>query len=50
VAAQKRVRETLSLMESLSNWTDEMLSLETGMLTRLMKLGARVRGLLRGKS
>jgi DNA-binding transcriptional regulator GbsR (MarR family) len=48
--AQKRVRETLALMETLSNWTDEMLGLETATLTRLMKLGAKVRGLVRGKS
>jgi DNA-binding transcriptional regulator GbsR (MarR family) len=47
--AQKRVRETLTLMESLSSWTDQMLSLETGTLTRLMKLGAKVSALLRGK-
>jgi DNA-binding transcriptional regulator GbsR (MarR family) len=49
VEAQKRVRETLSLMEALSHWTDEMLSLEAATLTRLMKLGAKVRGLMRGK-
>ena len=48
-AAQKRVRETLALMEALSKWTDEMLDLETATLTRLVKLGAKVRGLLRGK-
>jgi DNA-binding transcriptional regulator GbsR (MarR family) len=49
-AAQKRVRETLALMEALSRWTDEMLNLETPTLTRLMKLGAKVQALLRGKS
>jgi DNA-binding transcriptional regulator GbsR (MarR family) len=48
--AQKRLRETLSLMEALSKWTDEMLNLETATLTRLVKLGAKVRGLIRGKS
>jgi DNA-binding transcriptional regulator GbsR (MarR family) len=48
--AQKRLRETLALMEALSKWTDEMLNLETATLTRLVKLGARVRGLIRGKS
>jgi DNA-binding transcriptional regulator GbsR (MarR family) len=45
--AQKRVRETLSLMENLSSWTDQMLSLETPMLTRLMKLGGRIQSFLR---
>ena len=46
--AQKRVRETLTLMESLSAWTDEMLNLETSTLTRLVKVGSRVQALLRG--
>jgi DNA-binding transcriptional regulator GbsR (MarR family) len=49
-AAQKRVRETLALMEALSRWTDEMLNLQTSTLTRLMKLGAKVQALVRGKS
>jgi len=49
-ATHKRVRETLSLMEALSKWTDEMLLLEAPTLTRLIKLGAKVQGLLRGKS
>jgi len=46
--AQKRVRETHSLMQALSRWTDEMLNLETSTLTRVMRLGAKVQGLLRG--
>jgi DNA-binding transcriptional regulator GbsR (MarR family) len=46
-ATQKRVRETLALMESLSRWTDEMLNLEAPTLTKLAKLGAKVQGLLR---
>jgi DNA-binding transcriptional regulator GbsR (MarR family) len=48
-AAQKRVRETLTLMESLSKWTDEMLNLEVSTLTRLVRMGARVQSFLRGK-
>ena len=48
--AQKRVGETLALMEALSKWTDEMLGLETTTLSRLVKLGAKVRGLIRGRS
>jgi len=48
--AQKRVGETLALMQALSKWTDEMLNLETSTLTRVVKLGAKVRGLIRGKS
>jgi DNA-binding transcriptional regulator GbsR (MarR family) len=47
VAAQKRLRETLSLVEGLSAWTDEMLRLETPVLKKLLKLGARVQALLR---
>jgi len=48
--AQKRVRETLALMESLSAWSDEMLALESATLMRLMKLGAKVQSMLRSKS
>lgn len=48
--AQKRVRETLALMESLSSWSDEMLALESATLMRLMKLGAKVQSLVRRKS
>lgn len=47
-SAQKRVRETLSLMEALSTWTDEMLDVETGTLRKLMKLGAKVKTLVLG--
>jgi len=45
--AQKRVRETLTLMESLSSWTDEMLGLDSATLARLMKLGSKIQALLR---
>jgi DNA-binding transcriptional regulator GbsR (MarR family) len=48
--AQKRMRDTLALMESLSAWTDEMLRLETPTLARLAKLGAKVQSLLRRKA
>jgi DNA-binding transcriptional regulator GbsR (MarR family) len=44
--AQKRVRDTLGLMEALSAWTDQMLALDTATLGKLMKLGARVQALL----
>jgi len=49
-AAQKRMKETLALMESLANWTDEMLGLESSTLARLAKLGAKVQSLMRGKA
>lgn len=48
--AQKRMRETLALMEALSAWTEEMLSLESATLARLAKLGAKVQTLLRRKT
>lgn len=47
--AQKRVRETLALMQALATWTDEMLQLESTTLMRLIKLGAKVQALVRGK-
>lgn len=39
---QKRLRETLALMEGASAWSNEMLELETSVLKKLLKLGARV--------
>jgi len=48
--AQKRMRETLTLMEALSSWTEEMLALESATLARLAKLGAKVQTLLRRKA
>ncbi len=43
---QKRLRETLTLMESLARWTDEMLALETPNLKKLLRLGSKVQSLL----
>ena len=48
--AQKRIRETLSLMEALSGWTEEMLALDTATLSKLVKLGAKVQTLLRSRA
>jgi DNA-binding transcriptional regulator GbsR (MarR family) len=45
---QKRVRETLALMEALSAWSDEMLELETPTLKKVVKLGAKIKALVRG--
>ena len=47
--AQKRMRDTLTLMQSLSSWADQMLALETATLTKVIKLGAKVQGLIGGK-
>ena len=49
-AAQKRIKECLALMETLSVWADEMIRLEPSTLVKVMKLGAKVQGLIRGKS
>lgn len=46
--AQTRIRDTLQLMETLSNWADEMLRLSPSILVKVMKLGARVQQFLRG--
>ena len=45
--AQIRIRETLALMESLSAWGDEMLRMESETMMKVMKLGAKIRKLLR---
>jgi DNA-binding transcriptional regulator GbsR (MarR family) len=45
--AQLRIKETLALMETLSVWVDEMLRLESSTLFKVMKLGAKVSGLVR---
>lgn len=44
---QRRVKETLTLMQSLSAWGDEMLRLDPATLMKVMKLGARIQKLLR---
>jgi DNA-binding transcriptional regulator GbsR (MarR family) len=44
---QQRLKETLALMESLGSWGEEMLRLQPDTMMKLLKLGARVQGLLR---
>ena len=44
--AQKRMRDTLALMETVSEWTEQMLRLETPTLAKLAKLGAKVQSLV----
>ena len=44
--ARQRMRETLELLETLTAWSDEMLKLDTDTLTKVLKLGARVKKLL----
>ncbi len=45
---RQRINETLVLMETVSVWADEMLHLEPATLVKIMKLGARIQGLMRG--
>ncbi len=49
-SSQLRVKESLALMESLGIWTDEMLRLEPSTLLKVMKMGAKIQGLVRGKN
>jgi DNA-binding transcriptional regulator GbsR (MarR family) len=44
--AKRRMRETLELLETLTAWSDEMLRLDTDTLTKVLKLGARIKKLL----
>jgi len=46
--AKLRMRETLELLETLTAWSDEMLKLDTETLTKVMKLGARIKKLIGG--
>jgi DNA-binding transcriptional regulator GbsR (MarR family) len=47
VDRQQRLKDTLVLMESLGIWGEEMMRLQPDTLMKLLKLGARVQGLLR---
>ena len=44
--AKVRMRETLELLETLTAWSDEMLRLDTGTLTKVLRLGAKIKKLL----
>jgi DNA-binding transcriptional regulator GbsR (MarR family) len=45
--AQQRIEETLALMESLSEWGEDMLELDHESLLRLMKIGNKVKFLFK---
>ncbi len=47
--ARQRIAQTLTLMETLSGWGDEMLRLKPDILVSIMKLGAKVQNLVRGR-
>jgi DNA-binding transcriptional regulator GbsR (MarR family) len=44
--AKLRIRETLELLETLTVWSDEMLKLDTATLTKVLKLGAKIKKLV----
>ena len=44
--ARLRMRETLELLETLTAWSDEMLRLDTPTLTKVLKLGAKIKKLI----
>ena len=44
--AKLRIRETLELLETLTAWSDEMLKLDTETLTKVLKLGAKIKKLI----
>ena len=43
-----RVREMLTMLETMTVWSDEMLRLDTETLTKVLKLGAKIQKLIRG--
>jgi DNA-binding transcriptional regulator GbsR (MarR family) len=44
--AKLRMRETLELLETLTAWSDEMLKLDTQTLTKVLKLGGKIKRFL----
>ncbi|HEY9025470.1 MAG TPA: MarR family transcriptional regulator [Burkholderiaceae bacterium] len=45
-AARLRMRETLELLDTLTAWSDQMLALDTATLTKVLKLGAKIKKLI----
>lgn len=45
-AVRRRMEETLELLETLTAWGEEMLKLDTETLTKVLKLGARIKKLI----
>jgi DNA-binding transcriptional regulator GbsR (MarR family) len=45
-SAKLRIKETLELLQTLTAWSDEMLRLDTETLTKVLRLGARIKKLL----
>lgn len=47
--ARQRIGEMLALMDTLAAWSEEMLRIDPDTLVKLMRLGAKVQQLVRGK-
>lgn len=47
-STQKRIKDTLELMQVMDSWVDEMLKLSPDTVLKIMKLGAKVQKLIRG--
>ena len=45
-AVKKRMQDTLELLETLTAWGEEMLKLDTDTLSKVLKLGARIKKLI----
>ena len=45
-----RIKEMLTMLESLTVWSDEMLRLDTETLTKVLMLGAKIQKLIRGEN
>jgi DNA-binding transcriptional regulator GbsR (MarR family) len=44
---QKRLRETLAMMEAGSSWAEQMVGMENSLLKKMIKLGAKVQSFLK---
>jgi DNA-binding transcriptional regulator GbsR (MarR family) len=44
---QKRLRETLAMMEAGASWAEQMVGMENSLLKKMVKLGAKVQSLLK---
>jgi len=47
--AQQRVRDTLALMNTMETWADEVQRLSPATLEKMLRIGARMQKLLRGR-
>jgi DNA-binding transcriptional regulator GbsR (MarR family) len=46
LGSQERIKEALEFMETLSDWSEQMLKLEPSTLMKMMKLGSKIKELL----